>query len=394
MRMAIWFVALCVSAATATTIQPPAQYPCEPDEAVATFLYAREALSARPVTPEVDAPQPAQYAGRAIELRARLRGRLVINADDAARRQTKLRLELLNGQPLYCTSACDVKGLHDGDRVRVILEVPADQPPDACFQLRAIVLEYDLPSEKPVVPMAPPEGAAVRRIPIQPAPTPAPPARQVLQPSDLNLAIPPELRGGPKSKTPGLARFDVRVPSTPRPDRAGAWDPVGNLGYPVVEASRLEPWKAFIGRCNSCLTDAQRDWIARWVIYYSAVNGVDHRLMFAMIKCESDFDPFCVSRAGAVGVTQLMPCNVQDFRVSNKWNVQEQIRAGVEHFKEMLDMYKDRGNYEQFALAAASYNAGPNRVKRDGGIPNIAETRNYVKKLGDLFYKLWKDGYP
>lgn len=375
MRFLIALMLAAASLAAANTIQPPAQYPCDPDEAVANFLFARQALTALPYTPEVEAPRPSAFPGRSLELKARLRGRIVINADDPARRRTCLRLELANHQPLVVISCAEVKGIQEGDRVRVIVEAPAQQSGAATFELRAIVLEADLPAETPAA-----EAAAPALAPQSGA---APPAQPV----------PPPTRGG-EVRPPDLAPFQVALPLQPKTGKAGMWDSVGGIGYPVVEPARLQPWLRFIHNCNRDLSQEQADWIARWVIYYSARCGVDHRLIFAMIKCESDFDPNCVSHAGAVGLTQLMPCNLEDFHVGNKWNVQEQIRAGVEHFKEMLDMWKGRDNYEQFALAAASFNAGPNRVKRDGGIPNITETRNYVKRLGDLFYRLWKEGYP
>lgn len=377
MRYLLLALLVTSCAAQAATVELPSAYPPEPDEAVGIFLYAREVLHATCITLTSQELRAADYVGKAIEVQANLAGRVwsVSTAPDG--RQVIIRLQLHNGQSLSTYATSELKGLVDGDSVRAILEVPTGEEPR--FHLRAVVLEYDLPNSKPAT--SPSAG-----------PVKAPAAGG-------NLAVPPEYREAPlqyrlSGTVPAMGKFAVPVTGTPRPGKEGTWDPVGNIGYPIIAQNTLDIWVDWIRHINPKLTERQADWIARWVIYYSAVNGVDHRLIFAMIKCESDFDPWCTSSAGAMGLTQLMPCNVEDFHVINVWNVQENIRAGVEHFREMLDMWAGRSNYEQFALAAASYNAGPNRVKRAGGIPDITETRNYVKKLGDLFYRLCKDGYP
>lgn len=388
MRSLTLVAILAASAAGAMTVQLPAQYPGEPDEAVALFEFAHESLKAQRMPSNPTELRPAAHAGRAIEIQATFAGRIVVNADDPQKRSVRVRFQLPNGKSLLATSSSEVRGLQSGEPVRAILDVPTGSSQDAKFRLRAIVREYDLPIQRAPTP-ATGHAQPTRHAP--PAAAPSPVTPPTTQP---NMALPAEFRKqGPA--LPALAPFAAPVNGgVPRPGKEGTWDPVGNIGIPIVEQSKLDAWKGFARKHNPRLVDWQADWIARWVLYYSALNGVDHRLMFAMIKCESDFNPHCVSRAGAVGLTQLMPCNLKDFKVVNKWNVQDNIRAGIEHFKEMLDMWQGRNNYEQFALGAASYNAGPNRVKRAGGIPNIAETRNYVKKLGDLFYSLWKSGYP
>lgn len=376
MRYLLLAILLAGCAAQAANVELPSAYPCEPDEAVGIFLYAREVLRATPITLTSQELRAADYGGKAIEIQANIAGRVATASSDPATRQVIIRLQLVNGQSISTYATSELKGLVDGDSVRAILEGVAE--PEPRFRLKAVVLEYDLPGSRKA------ESAA------KPPTTPA---------TTGNLALPPEYRDAPLQyrqvgAVPTMGKFAVAVSGKPRPGKEGTWDPVGDIGYPMIAQSTLDVWVRWIKGLNSRLSDRQADWIARWVIYYSALNGVDHRLIFAMIKCESDFDPWCTSHAGAMGLTQLMPCNVEDFHVVNVWNVQDNVRAGVEHFKEMLDMWAGRSNYEQFALAAASYNAGPNRVKRAGGIPDITETRNYVKKLGDLFYRLCKDGYP
>lgn len=379
-------LALAVGVALAADLPLFTSYPNEPAQALAAYSRVREALNPCSVVGEGPAPAPSSYSGKALELSGELAGRIAVNANDPSRSSVLVRLKLADGSTVCATSTSELSGLDDGEPVRAILDVIQTNGAPPRFRLRAIISEFDLPSApKPVT-----AGAATQTR------TPSTTARLTpgqSGPTQASMALPPEFRGQAQS-VPGLAPFALGVVGNPRDGKEGAWDPVGNAGFPIVEATVLEPWKAWVRRQNSNLDDWQADWIVRWVIYYSGLYGVDHRLMFAMIKCESSFNPFAVSRAGAVGLTQLMPCNITDYKVSNKWNVQEQIRAGVRHFRDMLDIWEGRSPYEQFALAAASYNAGANRVKRDGGIPNIPETRNYVKKLGDLFYQLVKEGYP
>ncbi len=395
MRWLTLVALMAVPCAIAATIEPPSEYPIDRDEAVARFQFAMRSLKAQPTRFDQAQVRATDHIGQVLEVHGALAGRVAVNSDDPEKRSALVRLELTSGVSLCASSSSELKGLQDGDRVRAIIDVPSGDPRDAKFRLRAVVREADLieACSEAAPARTPATTAGLRKAPATRA-TRARPTPAAVAAPQADMALPPEFRNqGPQ--LPSLVPLPTTVTGgLPRPGKEGAWDPVGNIGVPIIDQGKLDAWKRWIRRRNSHRDDREADWIARWVIYYSAINGVDHRLMFAMIECESSFDPFCLSSAGAAGLTQLMPCNVEDFRVVNKWNVQDNIRAGVAHFKEMLDMWAGRGNYEQFALAAASYNAGPNRVKRAGGIPDITETRNYVRKLGNLFYQLYQDGFP
>lgn len=379
-----WLLAIVVTCGTLA--QPegvPAEYPTEPEEAVNLYETVRDTLQPGTIAPGTS-PSPASHIGQALELRGDVLGRIAVNATDPALRTVLVRFSDGQGLNVCATSPSELTGLMDGETVRAIVDVPPADAAVAKFRLRAIVREFDMP-----LPPQVPGGVAVCDPgSVEPQAGAVAPAA----PAPAGSALPPELRAG-ASDVPRLSAFTVGGNGVPRAGKDGMWDPVGST-FPQVEQAQLDAWIPWVTKQNSRLTYWQADWITRWVVYYSALYGVDHRLMFAMIKCESSFRPDCISHAGAVGLTQLMPCNLQDYKVLNKWNVQEQIRAGVKHFRDMLNLWEGRGNYEQFALGAASYNAGPNAVKRAGGIPNITETRNYVKKLGDLFYQLVKAGYP
>lgn len=102
-----------------------------------------------------------------------------------------------------------------------------------------------------------------------------------------------------------------------------------------------------------------------------------HSLLHAVITAESAYDPEAVSRAGAVGLMQLMPETAKRYGVSNRRNPADNINGGTRYLRDLLLMFNNN-----LQLALAAYNAGENAVKKYGNkIPPYTETQNYVKKV-------------
>lgn len=98
-------------------------------------------------------------------------------------------------------------------------------------------------------------------------------------------------------------------------------------------------------------------------------------LLEALVWQESRWRENAVSPAGARGLAQLMPGTARYLGV-NPDDPFANLEGGARYLREQIDRFD--GDLEK---ALAAYNAGPGRVERAGGIPNIRETRNYVAAI-------------
>jgi len=112
----------------------------------------------------------------------------------------------------------------------------------------------------------------------------------------------------------------------------------------------------------------------------SAEHGVDPALMEALVSVESAFNPYAVSRKGAMGLMQLMPATARRLQVDDPFDPEQNIRGGVQEFSRLVRRYA--GN---LSLALAAYNAGEGAVRQYRGIPPYRETRRYVARIMELY---------
>lgn len=164
-----------------------------------------------------------------------------------------------------------------------------------------------------------------------------------------------------------MARAEVRVEiradgskvitNLPRPGEAPPRRPLASLPHrePPVELSQL-------------------------IDEHSQRADLDPGLVRAVVRVESDFDPAAVSVKGAIGLMQLMPETARELSIADPYDPAQNLAGGTRYLRDLLDRFD--GSLE---LALAGYNAGPEAVLRYGGVPPYRETRDYVRRILDLY---------
>jgi soluble lytic murein transglycosylase-like protein len=135
-----------------------------------------------------------------------------------------------------------------------------------------------------------------------------------------------------------------------------------------------------IGTECLCAAPAHRIVATRWAHYYADQYAVPSELVEAIIEAESAWEPNAVSPKGAAGLMQLMPGTAITFGVTNRFEVEQNVRAGVAYLAHLLAVF--RGDVR---LVAAAYISGEERIASSGLRYSNAAVFNYVRKVVGLY---------
>jgi soluble lytic murein transglycosylase-like protein len=108
---------------------------------------------------------------------------------------------------------------------------------------------------------------------------------------------------------------------------------------------------------------------------------IPEELLRAVMAVESNYNPRALSEKGAIGLMQLMPRTAEDMYVGDVWDPGQNIDGGARYLRQLANQYQG-----DVVKTLAAYNAGPEAVRRAGGaVPNIPETREYVRRVLALY---------
>jgi len=138
---------------------------------------------------------------------------------------------------------------------------------------------------------------------------------------------------------------------------------------------------SFTGNSRPAL-NIDRDGAEKLVREAAERHHMDPALVRAVIETESGWNATAKSRKGALGLMQLIPTTAVRFGVNDAFSPQQNVDAGVRYLKTLLERYN--GNLD---LALAAYNAGEGAVDRAHGIPAFRETRDYVQKVQNAYFR-------
>ena len=148
----------------------------------------------------------------------------------------------------------------------------------------------------------------------------------------------------------------------------------------MVSRSRSRLLVFLIGTKCLCAAPAERIAAAQWAHYYADQYAVPPDLVEAIIEAESAWEPNAISPKGAAGLMQLMPATAVTFGVTNRFEIEQNVRAGVAYLAHLLTVF--RGDVR---LVAAAYISGERRIAASGLRYSNAAAFDYVRKVVRLY---------
>lgn len=175
-----------------------------------------------------------------------------------------------------------------------------------------------------------------------------------------------------------VSKFEEQLQSSIQSDTAS--DKTGYHPFlKSVESSDIVKTEDIKVTDTSIKTTEKMDLINKNIKSAAAKYNLSEKLLRSVIAVESAFDPNAVSRVGAMGLMQLMPKTALDMGVVKPFDISDNIDGGAKYLRLLLDKYNG-----DVTKSLAAYNAGPARVDSVGGVPEIKETVDYVKKISGL----------
>jgi hypothetical protein len=161
----------------------------------------------------------------------------------------------------------------------------------------------------------------------------------------------------------------ANVPGSAAPGQAGA-----STGEPSQGETAVKPVSNALPRPPLSFSPSRAE-IAAMIERLAGIHRLDLDLVHALIRAESAYDPTAVSRAGAIGLMQVMPATASDYGVRSVdalFDPKTNLDTGMRHFKRLLDKYGSIGH------AVMAYNAGEGALERGGGFVVYPETQRYT----------------
>ncbi len=184
---------------------------------------------------------------------------------------------------------------------------------------------------------------------------------------------------------------DGRIVFTDVRPTAGRWERLYATKTAPVRAQPAPDARRFVSNNGSprfVMNSGSASLYAHHIQAAAAANNIDPALIRAVISAESGYNPYAVSRTGAVGLMQLMPQTASRYNVANSRDPEQNIHGGARYLRDLLAMFN---NDKRLALAA--YNAGEQAVMKYGNrIPPFRETVAYVPKVLQ-YYERYRNGY-
>ena len=151
---------------------------------------------------------------------------------------------------------------------------------------------------------------------------------------------------------------------------------------PRQQAASPTPASAISSPSQTISTAAPDPRLEKIVRDAAARHQVDPALVKAVINTESGWNSGAVSRKGAMGLMQLIPGTAERFGVGDPYDPAQNIEGGTTYLRSLLDRYNG-----DLSKSLAAYNAGEGAVDRSGGVPWYPETRRYVQKVTDAYFR-------